>query len=172
MSAFHCGFWRGFRGPAVGPQGPRLGPRRHKRAKEGGRREVGRRKEEGGASFFLFFQKRPPRRFHRRHPPPSVGSGPGRLPLAAPAGTGDDPELPRWRRDNRDSRKWASANGSERKHRGVGVSGRLQGAGTTTRLAPYVQSGSDRSGPVRSSTVQSGRASPVSRANELGSVAG
>lgn len=61
------------------------------------RRKGGGRKEEGGASFFFFFEKRLPRRFHRRHPPPSVGSGPGRLPLAAPAGTEDDPELPRWR---------------------------------------------------------------------------
>lgn len=149
-SAFHCGSWRGFRGPAVGPQGPRLGPPTYKRA-----REEGGRKEEGGASFFFFFQKRLPRRFHRRHPPPSVGSGPGRLPLAAQAGTEDDPELPRWHRDNRDSRKWASANSSERKHRGVGASGRLQVAGMTTRLPPYVQSGSVQSGPVQSGPIWS-----------------
>lgn len=51
MSVFHCGSWRGFRGPAVAPQGPRLGPQTHKRTRgEAG----GIRREVGPLSFSSF----------------------------------------------------------------------------------------------------------------------
>lgn len=50
MSVFHCGSWRGFRGPAAVPQGPRLGPQTHKRTRE----EAERMGEESGGRRRLF----------------------------------------------------------------------------------------------------------------------
>lgn len=145
-SALHCGSRRCFGGSSCRPI---WDPKPHKGTREqGGRPEV-EEEEEGGASFFFsVFQKRLPRRFHRRRPPPSVGFWfwtPALGALAA-AGMEDGPELPRWRRDNRDSRKWASTSGPQRKRRGVG---RLRVAGTSTRLPPYVQLGLVRSASVQ-----------------------
>lgn len=164
-SAFHCGSWRGFRGPAVGPQGPRLGPRTHKRA-----REEGGRRREGPLSFSSFksvslaafigvilprlwvlvLDACPWRRRRGRR---TIQNSHGGTKIIGTAGSG------RRLREEAPRRRcvWTSPS-SWHDHQ-------------TASICP-VWFSPVQSGPVRSDLVQSGPGSPASSANELESVAG